>query len=112
LFAKLIGNKLSFMTKPKLSDDDVKQSFRWFARQAESAPFMAAIYTVLAEIGPSETCALHAHNERRKFASDLIAMAETERRDGTDQSTDNVERRNGTKATQRKSRRAGPAGRA
>jgi hypothetical protein len=101
------------MTRPKLSDEDVRHSFRWFSRQSESAPFLNFLQAVLEEIGPVETCALHAHNERRKFASDLIAMAETDRRDESDQGgTDEPERRHGTKSIQRKSRRAGPAGRA
>lgn len=95
-------------SRVKLSGEDVQHSMRWFARQPESAPFFAALHGILAEIGPTDTCALHAHNERRKFASDLIAMAEAEKRDGPE---DEFERRNGPRAAPRKTRRHGPAGR-
>ena len=99
------------MTKPRLSDEDVKHAVRWFARQPESAPFFAALQAVVEEIGgPMETCALHRHDERRKFASDLIAMAEAEKRDGPE--SNELERRNVSRAEPRKNRRHGPAGRA
>ena len=96
------------MTKLKLSDDDVRHALHWFSRQPESAPFFAALQAVVEEIGPPDTCALHAHNARRTFAADLIAMAEADKRDGTG---NEIERRNEARPQQRKSRRHGPAGR-
>lgn len=96
------------MNKLRLSDDEVRLSFNWFTRQRESAPFMAFLHTVLTEIGPTDTCALHRHDERRKFAADLIAMAETEKSDGPDQPSDGQEQRNDKRGGQRKSRRHGP----
>lgn len=100
------------MSYPKLSDEDVKHAVRWFSRQPESAPFFAALQGVVEQIGGHlETCALHRHDERRKFAADLIAMAEAQKSDGPE--NDETERRYGQRgATQRKSRRHGPAGRA
>ncbi|NTG61835.1 hypothetical protein G6L45_16265 [Agrobacterium rhizogenes] len=95
---------------PRLSDDVVRQSVRWILRQREAASFLAALQGILEEIGPSDTCALHAHNERRKFASDLILMREEDAdSDGSGKVDD------GRKTAQpadkpRKSRRHGPAG--
>lgn len=99
------------MSKIKLSDEDVKHAVRWFARQQESHPFFAALQAIVEEIGgPVEACALHRHDERRKFASDLIAMAEAEKRDGNEGSE--LERRKPTNPKlPRVGRRAGPAGR-
>ncbi|WP_158000364.1 hypothetical protein [Sinorhizobium meliloti] len=95
----------------KLSDEEVKQALRWFARQPESVPFFACLESIIDEIGPTETCALHRHDERRKFASNLIAMAETEKRDGQDSdSTHAPERRTQQRKTSSRLRR-GPAGR-
>lgn len=98
------------MTKIKLSDEDVKHAVRWFSRQQEGQPFFAALQSLVEEIGgPVDACALHRHDERRKFASDLIAMAEAEKRDGNEGKE--LERRNPTSPKPRVSRRAGPAGR-
>lgn len=99
------------MTKLKLHDEEVKHAIRWFARQPESEPFFAALQAVLEDIaGNVDASALHRHDERRKFAADLIAMAEAEKRDGPEGIE--PERRNGPRAQQRRSRRHGPAGRA
>lgn len=96
--------------KFRLNDDDVKAAVWKIARTPEGQVLLSALQAVVEEIGPVETCALHAHNERRKFASDLIAMAEAENTnepDGTD------ERRNVSPGGKRRtSRRHGPAGRA
>ena len=97
------------MSKMRLADEEVIQALRWFARQPQSEPFFAALQSIVEEIGGlQDTCALHRHDERRKFAADLIAMAEAEKRDGPE---DEAERRNGTRAATRRSRRHGPAGR-
>lgn len=98
------------MTRIKLSDPEVKAALNWFSRQREGVAFFALLQSVVEEIGPTETCALHAHNARRTFAADLIAMTEAEKSDGPEDGTD--ERRYGAPGKQRKSRRAGPAGRA
>ncbi|MBD9540113.1 hypothetical protein IB276_11675 [Ensifer sp. ENS04] len=96
----------------KLSDEDVKQALRWFARQPESDPFFACLESIVDEIGPVDTCALHAHNERRKFAANLIAMAESEKRDGQDSDrTHAPDRPKQLRRGPAKKRRAGPAGR-
>lgn len=96
------------MTVVKVGDDELEHAVRWFSHQPESAPFFAFLRSVVMEIGPVDTCALHRHDERRKFAADLIAMAEADKRDGPEEQ---FERRNGTRATPRKSLRRGPAGR-
>jgi hypothetical protein len=96
--------------KIKLLDDDVKAAVWKIARTAEGQLLFSALQSIVEEIGPTETCALHAHNERRKFASTLIAMAEAEKRDGTED--DDLGRRNESRTATRKSRRHGPAGRA
>jgi hypothetical protein len=98
------------MRRPRLSDDDVQASLSFFFRHPQSRPFVDFLFGVLTEIGPSDTCALHAHNERRKFASDLLSTrAEEADSDGSDKAD------NGRKVTrpaekQRKSRRHGPVG--
>lgn len=96
--------------KIKLTDEDVKVAVWRIARTPEGRLLFSALQSTVEEIGPVETSALHAHNERRKFAATLIAMAEVDRRDGPED--DDVERRNGPKTATRKSRRHGPAGRA
>ncbi len=93
---------------------DVIASFKWFFRQPESRPALDYLQSVIEEIGPVETCALHAHNERRKFASDLIAIGtEDLGSDGPDTTDDDERRRGpaGKKPEPTKSRRHGPAGR-
>jgi hypothetical protein len=94
----------------RLSDEDVRDSIRWIFRQREARPFLSALQGILEEIGPQDTCALHGHNERRKFASDLISMAEEEAE--SDGSVRSDENKQGKRAIdkQRKSRRHGPAG--
>jgi hypothetical protein len=96
--------------KIKLHDDDVKAAVWRIARTPEGQLLFSALQFIVEEIGPVETCALHAHNERRKFAATLIAMAEADRRDGNED--EDVERRNVSRTPTRKSRRHGPAGRA
>lgn len=96
----------------KLSDEEVKQAVRWFSRQRESYPFFAALQSVLEESGPLETCALHRHDERRKFAANLIAMAETEHSDGQNSDrTHDADRPKHHRKGPGRTRRAGPAGR-
>lgn len=96
--------------KFKLNDDDVKTAVWKIARTPEGQVLFSALHSVLEETGPFETCALHRHDERRKFAANLIAMAETER---TYEPEDADERRNAPRSGKRKeSRRHGPAGRA
>src|SRR5262249_18732665 len=73
---------LAIMTKLKFSDEEVRHAVRWFYRQPEGQPFFDALQSILEEIaGPQDASALHRHDERRKFAADLIAMAEAEKRD-------------------------------
>jgi hypothetical protein len=94
----------------RMNDEEVKAAVWRIARTPEGQLLFSALQSVVEEIGPVETCALHAHNERRKFAANLVAMAEADKRDGT--VDEEVERRNGTARTStRKSRRHGPAGR-
>lgn len=96
----------------KLSDEEVKQAIRWFARQPESIPFFACLETIVDGIGPEDTCALHRHEERRKFAANLIAMAESEKRDGQDSDgTHAPERPKQLRRGPARTRRAGPSGR-
>lgn len=92
----------------KLSDDDCKAALGWFFRTPQGQIFHEALQSVVEEIGPTETCALHRHDERRRFAANLIAMAEAEFSDGQG---NEVERRHGRQGGQRKSRRHGPSGR-
>jgi len=98
---------------PRLNDDDVKVSFRKFLRSPEGALALAALHGVLDQIGPDETCALHAHNARRKFASELIAMAYAAEDPDSSDGADNAghDARSPRKAGQpRRNRRHGPAG--
>ncbi|NTG01874.1 hypothetical protein G6L30_17295 [Agrobacterium rhizogenes] len=96
---------------PRINDEEVKLSVRWILRQREALPFLAALQGILEEVGPSETCALHAHNERRKFASDLISMrAEEADSDGSDKADERKTKIRPASAKPRKSRRHGPAG--
>ena len=106
------------MRRPRLSDEDVRLAFRRILRLPEARPALEYLQGVLEEIGPSETCALHAHNERRKFAAELIAMLAVEagsESDGSDgPEDDGRERRLGRQGRQergKRSRRHGPAGR-
>ncbi len=95
----------------RLNDEDVKAAVRWIFRQRESLPLLFALQDIVAEIGPSDTCALHAHNERRKFASDLLLMrAEEADSDGSDKA-DNGRTGTTPSGTPRKRKRHGPAGR-
>lgn len=100
---------------PRLSDDDVKVAFRKILRLPEALPALAALHGIVDEIGPDETCALHAHNARRKFASELIAMAyateESDSSDGAEYATGQENRisRRGSSGS-RKGRRHGPTG--
>lgn len=97
------------MSRFKLTDEEVQHAVRWFSKQPESAPFFAALQSIIEEIaGPQDTCALHRHDERRRFAADLMAMAEAEASDGPHEQAD---RRNGSKHLPRKTLRRGPAGR-
>lgn len=97
------------MSRTKLSDEEVQHALRWFSKQQQSEPFFAALQTIIEEIaGPQDTCALHRHDERRRFAADLMAMAEAEASDGPHEQAD---RRNGSKHLPRKTLRRGPAGR-
>jgi hypothetical protein len=61
-------------------------------------------------IGHLETCALQRHDERRRFAAELIDAATVEGSDGSESSTER-DRRNAPAVESRKSRRHGPAGR-
>ncbi len=90
--------------------EEVEASLNWFSRQPQSDAFFAALEAIVFETNsPVETCALHRHDERRKFAANLIAMAETGKRDGNENGTDEQERRNVQRSGQRKSRRHGPS---
>lgn len=92
--------------------DDVEIALRWFVRQPESAAFFAALDAIVSDVNsPVDTCALHRHDERRKFAANLIAMAEANKSDGQDSNSDEQERRNVPRSGQRKNRRHGPSGR-
>ncbi|WP_157747892.1 hypothetical protein [Sinorhizobium sojae] len=95
----------------KLSDEEVRHALRWFARQPESIPFFACLESIVDEIGPVDTCALHAHNERRKFAANLIAMAESEKRDGQDSDRTHAPKRGNQPGKSQSRLRRGPAGR-
>jgi hypothetical protein len=98
----------------RLSDEDVQLSIRKLFRQPEARPLVEYLQAVVDEIGPSETCALHAHNERRKFASELIAAAVTARESESDGSDDKAGQDGRTAkhgAGKRRNRRHGPAGR-
>lgn len=95
----------------RLNDEDVKLAVRWIFRQREALPLLYALQDIVEEIGPSDTCALHAHNERRKFASDLISMrAEEADSDGSGK-VEHGRQQSQPVDKQRKSRRHGPAGR-
>lgn len=97
------------MNRIKLTDEEVQHAVRWFSKQPQSEPFFAALQSIVEEIaGPQDTCALHRHDERRRFAADLMAMAEAETSDGPHEQAD---RRNGSKQPSRKTLRRGPAGR-
>lgn len=95
--------------KYKMKDEDVRAAVWRIARTPEGQLLFSALQSVVEEIGPVETCALHAHNARRIFASDLIAMAEADFSDGLEESDSG--RRNAARTETRKSRRHGPAGR-
>lgn len=97
------------MIRYKLKDDDVKAAVWRIARTPEGQLLFSALQSVVEEIGPVDTCALHAHNARRIFAADLIAMAEADLSDGIE--SESTGRRNAGRTDTRKSRRHGPAGR-
>lgn len=97
---------------PTAYKEDTEIALRWFARQPESAAFFAALAAVVSDVNsPVDTCALHRHDERRKFAFNLIAMAEANKSDGQESNSDEQERRNAPRNGQRKNRRHGPSGR-
>lgn len=92
--------------------EELKASLRWMLRQREAEPFFDFLDAVIRDVKTSEdTCALHRHDERRKFAANLIAMAEADKSDGQDQGDSEQERRNASRVGTRKSRRHGPSGR-
>lgn len=93
-----------------LNNEDVKLAVWRIARTPEGQLLFSALQSVVEEIGPVETCALHAHNARRIFAANLIAMAEAEFSDGSE--SEPTGRRNAGRTETRKSKRHGPAGRA
>lgn len=102
------------MPRPRLNDGDVKFAFMRFLRSPEGRVALEALQGVVEEIGPVETCALHAHNERRKFAAELIAMAiaaEEPGSDGPDYAVEQTGRSSRNEHKGRRSRRHGPAGR-
>lgn len=96
------------MTRYRLKSDEVQAAVWKIARTPEGQLLFSALQSVVEEIGPVETCALHAHNARRIFAADLIAMAEADLSDGIE--SESTGRRNAVRS-ERKSRRHGPAGR-
>ena len=98
---------------PSSHKEDAERALRWFARQPESAGFFNALDAVVLDVNsPIETCALHRHDACRKFAANLIAMAEAKNSDGHENTGDEQERRNVPRGGQRKNRRHGPSGRA
>lgn len=96
------------MARFKLNDDDVRAALSWFEKQPQGKVFFSALQGVVEEIGPSETCALHAHNARRTFAANLIAMAEVGK---SDEGETEGERRNGGGIPARRTLRRGPSAR-
>jgi len=104
------------LKRPRLSDEDVQLSFRKILRLPEAMPALAALHAIVDEIGPSETCALHAHNERRRFASELLAMVAAKAEDGGEgDGSENDDRQDGRVFRRQgkgrnRSRRHGPAG--
>lgn len=98
----------------RTDDPDLKAAVWKIARTPEGSVLFAALQSVVEEIGPTDTCALHAHNERRKFAANLIAMAEAERND--ERNADDTRGQNGNGSNNRraggsKTLRRGPAAR-
>lgn len=97
--------------RPRLSDDDVIHSFQSIFSHPEAARALAYLQSVVEEIGPLETCALHAHNARRTFASELIALAVIERSESdSDGSGDETTRYGRESIHRRRNRRHGPVG--
>jgi len=98
------------MARRNLTEEEVQQSVQWIFKQRESRAFLEFLQSTLEEVGPPETCALHAHNGRRTFASDLInAGMKGLGSDGPE--TDNERRTGKAVSIKRASRRHGPAGR-
>lgn len=95
-----------------MDKEELKASLRWMARQREADAFFEFLDDVVRDTKSAEdTCALHRHDERRKFAANLIAMAEADKSDGQEPSDSEQERRNASRVGTRKSRRHGPSGR-
>lgn len=92
----------------RLKDEEVSDAWLRVFRTPEGRIAYASLASIVSEIGPDETCALHEHRGRRSLAAELMnlaAMGETK-----SEPTETAKRKP-LDVGERKSRRHGPAGR-
>jgi len=53
-----------------------RRIFRGAGGQQEARLALQSLAAVVSELGPVETCALHAHEGRRSFAAELLRIAD------------------------------------
>src|SRR5690242_11926660 len=98
------------MERPlRLNDPEVIDAWQRIFRTPEGRVAYASLAVVVAEIGPPETCALHAHNGRRSFAATLMGIAHVTPPSSDGSENERREIRDAPRGG-RKSRRHGPAG--
>lgn len=54
--------------------DKYGDAWRRVFKMPEAREIIESLGAVVDEIGPTETCALHAHNGRRSFAAELLRV--------------------------------------
>lgn len=94
----------------RLKDDESVLAWGRIFRSPDGRVAYAGLASIVAEIGPPETCALHEHRGRRSLAAELMNLAAMGEASNEPTDAGRREKRNAGDG-ERKSRRHGPAGR-